>query len=74
MINIDSRGFIFGLELSPPWFLEKLDCIEYIYKKGRVVGCNIQTINGELIKKQIGERIDIGLLYEENEYERNSKC
>lgn len=75
MINTDDGSFIFGIEFSPWWFLEKVDkgIIDYTTKAGRIIGCTFTDVRKQERTFKIGDRIDIGMLYTECPV-RKDKC
>lgn len=72
MSTVRMRHFLFGKDISPWWFLDKVEhkFVEYIFEKGKVIGCRFYDVRGKEITKAIGELITVDMLYEE-EPERN---
>lgn len=66
MCNNDSvKVFIFGVDYSPQWFLDKVMSkdVEYIITRGKVTGCRFYDLDGHEITRSIGDVIDRGMLY-----------
>ena len=62
------RHFTFGVEVSPKWFLQKVQSkdVEYIKVNGRIVGCrfyNVYTREEQIMA--IGDIITSDMLYPE---------
>lgn len=61
------RYFKFGVDISPWWFLKKVDNkeVEYTYEYGRIQACRFYSPSGKEITKNIGDMITIDMLYKE---------
>lgn len=61
----DERQFIFGVDVSPWWFLQKVESkdVEYTYSGGRVTGCRFYDVYGHERCVGMGEAIEIDWLY-----------
>ena len=63
------KAFKFGVEISPWWFLEKVEYkfVEYTYEGGKVIGCRYYDVSNHNreVEKRIGDYIAVGSLYKE---------
>lgn len=61
----DNGHFTFGVDMSPKWFLDKVDSkdVEYTEQSRRVTGCRFYDVYGKEINVAIGQEIYRTQLY-----------
>lgn len=61
----DNGHFTFGVDMSPKWFLDKVDSkdVEYTEQSRRVIGCRFYDVYGKEINVAIGQEIYRTQLY-----------
>ncbi len=66
------RHFIFGVNVSPWWFLQKVESkdIDYITESGKVCSCRFYDANGNERDIEIGQMITIDMLYKKEPEKR----
>lgn len=63
----DDGQFVFGMDVSPWWFLQKVESkdVEYVFSGGRVTGCRFYDVYGQEQSIAIGDVVKLSQLYNE---------
>lgn len=66
------RHFIFGVDVSPWWFLQKVESkdVDYVTHSGKVSYCRFYDIKGNERNISIGQMITVDMLYKEEPEKR----
>ena len=71
----NTESFIFGKEISPQWFLNKVNTkdIEYIFTGKKVIACRLYDVRNIERTFYVGDIITSDLLYRKNGGIKNEK-